>query len=69
MTRANEAGQNIPEKKLADRTKKADPQMTKNHVTKEQLEKLIDDLTETDEKIKTGLMDATDGIERLIASI
>ena len=36
---------------------------------KEQLEKLIDDLTETDEKIKTGLMDATDGIERLIASI
>lgn len=35
----------------------------------EQLERLLEDLTETDEKIKTGQLDAQDGIERLVASI
>ncbi len=68
MTRANEAGQNIPEKKLADRTKKADPQMTKNHVTKEQLEKLCSlkreiarakrRLARLENKLTRGQMDA-----------
>lgn len=68
MTRANGAGQNIPEKKLADRTKKADPPMTENHVTKEQLGKLCSlkreiarakrRLARLENKLTRGQMDA-----------
>lgn len=36
---------------------------------KEQLESLIFELTEMDEKMKTGLLDASDGIERLVTLV